>query len=93
MGQLFLHTLRMRSSKAQEFMELLNLVQHTFIFTSLRIGPTVVVDPGPNPNGSLHFHADPEPDVQIGLMIRIPDPDSGTTIQSRDPNPNLFENA
>jgi len=56
-------------------------------------GLTGAVDPDPNPYGSLHFHADQEPDVQIGLVIRIPDPASGTTTQSRDPNPNLFENA
>ncbi len=95
-GQLFHNTLRMCSSKAQAFMELYNLIQHTFIFISMGRGLTVFVDPDPDPNGSLHFHADHEPDVQIGLLIRIgiekPD-NSGTTIQSRDPNPNLSENA
>jgi hypothetical protein len=84
-GQLFHNTLRMRSSKEQEFMELLNLIQHTFIFISMGSGLTGVVNPDTDPNGSLHFHADPEQEVQIGLMIRIPDPDSGSRNRTQEP--------
>ncbi len=46
-GQFYHNTLRMCSSKEQEFMELLNLIQHTFIFISLTSGPAGVLDPDP----------------------------------------------